>query len=342
MSTENRDANMPAGAGCDGGTLLGFLASVGALVAFTRLFSDKLVTLHWELSLGWRGRIHIDGKALVLAQIQALHSSLTEPSVRDLFTLRKGSDGSAYQTITKIEIDHAADYLSAALEREVKVCRHSSATLAGWFIDQRDEDSAGASRLCGLTGGSQQNFLETALHLSGFHPKEKERFERVTTAEHLISTLLEVWQFRDRMPGCRWEAQEDRHSALRHAGTTKKHKATGDVDTKGYDGSVCTQRGANRLGIEGMTCFPLMPGVRRAETTGFRSDRKGWVEQFTWPVWECPLTLETVRVLVAHPELTRENPRHQKLFPLGVRGVFRTTRVTKGKGQVSFTIAHGL
>jgi hypothetical protein len=64
--------------------------------------------------------------------------------------------------------------------------------------------------------------------------------------------------------------------------------------------------------------------------------------QFTWPVWECALTLESVRVLFAHPELTEEKPRHQKLLPLGVSNVFRTTRVTKGKGQVSFTIAQEL
>jgi hypothetical protein len=342
MSTKNLYAHLPAGAGPDGGTLLGFLASVGALVAFTRLYAAERVTLHWEQSLGWRGRILIDGKSLIPAQIQALHSSLTEANVRDLFTLRKGGDGVAYQTITKIEIDDAARFLAAALQGDVNIGRHSSATLAGWFMDQLDEKSASGSRLCALTGGSQQNFLETALHLSGFHPKAKDKLERLTTAEHLVSTLLEVWQFREPMPGCRWEAQEDRHSALRHAGTTKKHEARGEVDTKGYDGSVCTQRGANRLGIEAMTCFPLMPGSRRAETTGFRYDREVNRHQFTWPVWECALTLESVRVLFAHPELTEEKPRHQKLIPLGVSNVFRTTRVTKGKGQVSFTIAQAL
>ena len=342
MSTEKPYTNLPAGAGPDGGTLLGFLASVGALVAFTRLYADKRVTLHWEQSLGWRGRILIDGKSPIPEQIQALHSSLTGENVLDLFTFRKGSDGSAYQTITKIEIDDAARFLAGALQGDVNVRRHSSATHAGWFMDQLDEKSACASRLCALTGGSQQNFLETALHLSGFHPKAKDRPERLTTAEHLLSTLFEVWQFKEPMPGCRWEAQEDRHSTLRHAGTTKKHEAKGEVDTKGYDGSVCTQRGANRLGIEAMTCFPLMPGARRAETTGFRYNREDGGHQFTWPVWECPVTVETVRVLVAHPELTKEKPSHRTLLPLGVCGVFRCIRITKGKGQVSFTIANAL
>lgn len=342
MNTQNPYAHLQAGAGPDGGTLLGFLASVGALVAFTRLYADKRVTLHWEQSLGSRGRILIDGQPLNLAQIQSLHSNLTEAVVRDSFTLRKGTDGGAYATITKIEVSDAAGFLAAALQGDVDARRRSCATRAGWFVDQLDKKSSSASRLCALTGGSQQEFLKTALDLSGFNSKSKDRLERITTEEHLHSTLLEVWQFKEPMPGCRWEAQEDRHSALRHARSNKEHKAEERIGTMGYTGSVCTQRGANRLGIEAMACFPLMPGSRRGETTGFRYNKDEGRHQFTWPLWECPLTLESVRVLVAHPELTEGKPSHQKLLPLGVTGIFRTTRLTTPKGQVSFTIAQAL
>jgi hypothetical protein len=342
MNTENPYGHLQAGAGPDGSTLLGFLASVGALLAFTRLYADKRVTLHWEQSLGWRGRILIDGQPLDLAQTQTLHSSLTAAVVRDSFTLRKGSNGGAYATVTKIEVSDAARFLAASLQGEVDAGRRSCATLAGWFVDQLDKKSASASQLCALTGGSQQEFLKTALDLSGFSSKPKDRLERTTTEEHLHSTLLDIWQYREPMPGCRWEAQEDRHSALRHARSNKEHKAEEGIETMGYTGSVCTQRGANRLGIEAMACFPLMPGSRRAETTGFRYDKEQRRHQFTWPVWECPLTLESVRVLVAHPELTQGKPTHQKLLPLGVSNVFRTTRLTTPKGQVSFTIAQAL
>lgn len=342
MSIENPYAYLQPGAGPDGGTLLGFLASVGALVAFTRLYAAKRVTLRWEQSLGWRGRILIDGQPLVPEQIQALHSGLTEATVRGSFTLRKGTDGGVYATITQIEVDDATRFLETALEADPHAGQQSCAMLTGWLADQPDEESASSSRLCALTGGSQQNFLETALHLSGFHPKEKERLQRATTSDHLRSTLLEVWQFKEPMPGCRWEAQEDRHSALRHARSNQKHQAERNLKREDYNGLVCTQRGANRLGIEAMACFPLIPGSRRAETTGFRYDKEENRHEFTWPVWECPLTLESIRVLVAHPELTKERPSCQKLIPLGVSNVFRSTRVTKGKGQVSFTIAQAL
>jgi len=342
MSSENSYAHLQAGAGPDGGTLLGFLASVGALVAFTRLYADKRVTLHWERSLGWRGRILIDDQLLNLAQIKTLHSSLTDAVVRDSFTLRKDSDGEAYGTVTKIEISDAARFLAAVLQGDVDARQRSCAALAGWFVDQLDKKSASASRLCALTGGSQQEFLKTALDLSGFNSKPKDKLERIATQEHLHSTLLEVWQFKEPMPGCRWEAQEDRHSALRHARSNEEHKAKTGVETMGYTGSVCTQRGANRLGIEAMACFPLIPGSRRAETTGFRYNKEEGRHQFTWPVWECPLTLESVRILVAHPELVEEKPSQRELLPLGVIGIFRTTRLTTPKGQVSFTIAQAL
>ena len=136
MSTEKPYAHLPAGAGPDGGTLLGFLASVGALVAFTRLYADKRVTLHWEQSLGWRGRILIDGRPLNLAQIYTLHSSLTYAVVRDSFTLRKGADGGIYATITQIEVSDANRFLETALKANVNAGRQSCATLTGWLADQ--------------------------------------------------------------------------------------------------------------------------------------------------------------------------------------------------------------
>ena len=43
-----------------------------------------------------------------------------------------------------------------------------------------------------------------------------------------------------------------------------------------------------------MACFPLMPDLRRAETTGFRYDKEEGRHQFTWTVWDCPLTLDSV------------------------------------------------
>jgi hypothetical protein len=341
MSTRTPYSNLAPGAGPDGGTLLGFLASLGALVAFTRLYSQKKVTLHWEQSLGWRGRILINQAKVSDDNLGKLHELLvTSKSAKEKFTLKRGDGNKTYKTITKIDLDDASKFLRGALDHgDNDERRASCSTYASWFLDQLDQRDTSSTKLCALTGGSQQNLLENALHLSGFHKNTKERGERMTTSVHLKTTLLDVWEYKESMPGCRWEAQEDRHSALRHARSNKTHKAAKGIDTFGYDGSICTQRGANRLGIEALACFPLMPTQYRAETPGFRYDKEERKHQFTWPIWEPPLSLNTVRVLFSHPELIERVPNLSKLYPLGVAALFRTTRITKSKGQVSFTIA---
>ena len=338
MSTSSPYSNLPPGSGPDGGTLLGFLASIGALVVFTRIYPSKKITLHWEQSLGWRARLLIDMEQLTTEHLTSLHGFLIDGRNRNRFTLCKRLGGERYKTISKLELSDATRFLTEAIKSNPAHERNDlCSSYGGWFSDQPDEKEASATKLCALTGGSQQNFLETALDLSGFHKNEK-REQRSTTVENLRETLLSPWSYKDPMPGCRWEAQEDRHYALRHRNPTKHHRGEGQET---YDGLVRTQRGANRLGIEALSIFPLMPKRVRAETPGFRFDREcGY--QFTWAIWDCPLTLDAVRLLVAHPELVEGKPNMHELRSLGIRALFRSTRITKGKGQVSFTIARPL
>lgn len=336
MNPNNPYADLPPGSGPDGSSLLGFLASVGALVSFTTIYPDKKVTLHWEQSLGWRGRILIDGVRLGDTEITKLHEHLTHNSNKELFELKKGRESDRYKTITKVELSDVRAYLEIAILEADKPKRNRlCSTYQGWFLDFVEDKTTSSSKLCALTGGSQQNFLETALHLSGFHEKEKERAERVTANKHLESTLFEPWKYEEPMPGCRWDPQEDRQYALRHRDPTQLHKGE---RRSNYDGKVRTQRGANRLGIEALSVFPLMPKVKRAETPGFSYSRDAG-HMFTWPIWETPLTLAPIRVLMSHPRLTIKEPNLAALSPLGVSAVFRVRRIVKNERQVSFTIA---
>lgn len=342
MNTDNPYADLPPGSGPDGSSLLGFLSAVGALVSFTTIYPDKKVTLHWEQSLGWMGRILIDGKQIEDQEINELYKYLTKESTRETFNLEKEQGSNHYKTITKLGLSDAQRYLEEALQESNKTKRYNlCSTYAGWFLNLNENNAASSSKLCALTGGSQQNFLETALHLSGFHEKHKDRDARITTKDHLQTTLFEPWKYQEPMPGCRWEAQEDRHYALRHRDPTQVHKSEGAKD---YDGKVRTQRGANRLGIEALSIFPLIPNTKRAETPSFSYSREsGYV--FTWPIWASPLTLASIRVLVAHPELTSKEPRLDILSPLGVSALFRVERIKKGEPpaqQVSFTISEAL
>lgn len=335
MNPNNPYADLPPGSGPDGSSLLGFLSSVGALASLTTIYTDKKVTLHWEQSIGWRGRILIDGSRIADPEITDLHEHLTNKYNEELFGLKIGQGTDRYKTITKLELNDAERYLKDAIQQADRDKRGLfCSSYSGWFLDLSEDKTASSSKLCALTGGSQQNFLETALHLSGFHEKKKERDARITTKEHLRTTLLESWKYEEPMPGCRWDAQEDRQYALRHRDPTQIHKSKVKSDS---DGKVRTQRGANRLGIEALSVFPLMPNTQRAETPGFFYIREvGHV--FSWPIWDRPLTLTSVRVLMGHPQLTSKDPELESLSPLGVIALFRVKRLVKDKGQVSFTI----
>lgn len=339
MNHNNPYADLAPGSGPDSSSLLGFLSAVGALVSFTTIYTDRKVTLHWEQSLGWRGRILIDDDRPGDEELTKLHEHLTSDDNKARFELKKGQGNEQYKTITKLEQSDARMHLQRAiLETEKSKRFNLCSTYASWFLDLCEDKVASSSKLCALTGGSGQNFLETALHLSGFHEKPKDRLARNTTKEHLHATLLEPWKYQESMPGCRWDAQEDRHYALRHRNPTQSHKGEEKND---HDGKVRTQRGANRLGIEALSIFPLMPNAKRAETPGFSySKERG--HRFTWPIWDSQLTLPAVHVLIGHPSLTNKEPKIEDLSPLGVKAVFRVKRLVKDKGQVSFTISEPL
>ncbi len=336
MTTESKYSDLLKGAGPDGSNLLGFLSAVGALVACTNIFRKQPVTLHWEQSLGWRARILIDDEALTTGQIEAIHEELTDKNNRKRFTLQKTNGNKPYPTITKIDPSDATNYLKESIEKGMSKRSLYSDTLSGWFSDlpdDKDSKKASSTQLCALAGASNQNFLKVALELSGKSNQE----DRVTCVEHLQNTLLEVWRFEDPMPGCRWDSQEDRHYALRHRNPTKKHK--GNDRSSSYDGSIRTQRGANRFGIEALSVFPLIPTGRRVETPGFCYMTQDRSHCFTWPVWKDALSLDVLRTLIAHRELTRERPNLKELQPLGVVELFRCRRFTKGQGQVSFSVS---
>lgn len=352
MSTENPYAQLPAGAGPDGGTLLGFLASVGALVAFTRVYARKRVTLHWQPSLGWRGRVLIDQKLPSKENFQELHRYLTSRIHHRWYNLTVSTwvgdpkkKRSRYENPDQVSTADCLLSCGKAVYKHGPKSREIHDRFASMFSPFHHDDAKWVSgtKLCAL-GSSKQYFFEHARQLSqsriapilakGGKVKNQTTIDRDTgtAVSDLERTLLDRWTNPDFKPGMRWEAAEDRHHALRHL----------EPDKSKITNLIRTQRGANRLGIEAMACFPVIPGSRRAETTGFRYDKEVRRHQFTWPIWDCPLTLESVRVLVAHSELAEGKPSHRKLLSLGVSSVFRTTRVTKDKGQVSFTIANAV
>ena len=88
-------------------------------------------------------------------------------------------------------------------------------------------------------------------------------------------------------------------------------------------------RGANRLAVETLPLLPTVPGSKRTETTGFT--RRDKATLFTWPIWDCALSLEVIRSLLALGEVQHSEPDRAKLRAMGVVEVYRSRRITTGK-----------
>jgi hypothetical protein len=145
-----------------------------------------------------------------------------------------------------------------------------------------------------------------------------------TKREHLHRSLFQPWTYSDGRPSMRWDPVDDRRYALR-------------ADDPSDNTSIRTERGANRLAIEALPCFPTMPSGRTLRTTGFLERRRGSEETFRWALWSPASSLDTVRALVAHEALYAERPAADRLELMGVTVLLECRRVRKEDGYVNFT-----
>jgi hypothetical protein len=154
--------------------------------------------------------------------------------------------------------------------------------------------------LCVITGDGHQHFLGFMRELCG-----------QVTPEHLRATLFATWQYREEGRSFRWDPGEDRRYALRASDPSK-----------GPDKSIPSMWGANRLAFEALACLPCYPRGRRLQTTGFQEERV-----FHWPLWDPPVTLTTLRAVLAHPAVLDRDAA-----TLAAMGVFAIA--ASGKTQV--------
>jgi hypothetical protein len=144
-----------------------------------------------------------------------------------------------------------------------------------------------------------------------------------TTVEHLQRALFEPWRYVDPPPTMRWDAADDRRHAYR-----ADDPATSSI------APIRTERGANRLAIEALPCFPLVPQGSRPGAVGFTRAARRWT--LRWPIWTEAIPLNTIRSLLTHP-LVLDAPRsHTALFRLGVSEVFLAERADRGSGKFTF------
>jgi hypothetical protein len=176
-----------------------------------------------------------------------------------------------------------------------------------------------------MTSGKQE-FLKEARNLANRLVEGVSIGRRKkTSAEMFREALFGPWRYEDPQHSLGWDPSTERLHALRAKSPTKEA-------SEGVSGAVW-------LAFEALPLFPCFLTEGRLATTGFHTEgstRQERVTYLTWPLWEFPVPIDTVRSLLSLSELTEENPLGI-LRARGIEAVFRCERY-KVKTQGSYFI----
>jgi hypothetical protein len=296
--------------GLDGGSPLGFLATLGVLRTSALAWPERAVQLVWsDRDGGWRPRLFLHPSIDEEAWLEGLDHRLRDTIGHDAFKLADDLNV-RIATFRKVALEAAArsrpderrhaDFLAAFGSDAVETVANGKKT--GDISD---------TALRTMSGAGHQHFL-------GF----MRALVADTRVEHLRRALLMSWQYDDPMENhtMRWDPTDDVRYALRW------RNSSGDPERK-RSGAVW---GANRFAIEGLALLPTAPVQRRLQTTGF-TQRKGQGTTWTWPIWNVPIGQDGVRSLLALAQLQEPCPDRAWLAAMGIAEVYRCQRITQGK-----------
>ena len=287
--------------GLDGANPLAFLAALGVLRGLNIAWPDRLVQLSWTERDAWRPCLHADREAISrddvldgLTSFADLRSGHEALDIGDNLTLSPDR----FREAAKAAAGSSTGYLAGRARADF-IAGFGCEAVTGRNDEVRD------TALRTLRGAGHQHFLKTMRDLA--ECADADSFERC---------LFHPWTRGDRRLSLRWDPEDDRRYALRWRDPSK--------DVAG------TEWGANRLAFEAIPLFPVAPVGRTLATTGFRGARAGDTF-FTWPIWDVPVNLDTVRSILSLDELQQDTPDRHRLNPMGVREVFRSQRMNAGR-----------
>lgn len=321
--------------GMNGATLLGFLAAMGSL----RLLSEEHPTAQmWFDPDGDRARLRVDNleaQDAITACITGYYFS--QDRAKELFLLGKAEmPKSVLNEGDASEIPSVAQLAKVATQQPRSTgTRLISGLLCDGLTKNKDDSCAAETVLCAANGASHQKMFQTIRDLAGIEISHGIRWSPpLVTADHLRTSLTEVWSFVDvvpdgidwmgnRKPTLRWDESAERLHALR------LNEPTADPEP------FSTQLGAYALATAALGCFPTFP-VRRGSLTSFtrRQDQSELV--FHWPLWKIPATLATIQAIHLSGEALRAPGSARSR---GVYRLMRARRQTQEKGKLTFQSA---
>lgn len=157
-----------------------------------------------------------------------------------------------------------------------------------------------ATPICFVTGSGHQYFLDTARQLI-----------TKVDEQQIHDALFKEPAFKDEKLSMRWDPIEDRRYALMWSDPSSL--------------AAMTNWALNLLAYRGLQLFASFPTPFGLRTTCFDRTR-----YFTWPIWECSLTVHVLRSLLNSPLLLGGADDFRKIAACGVRAVFRSERLVVG------------
>jgi hypothetical protein len=179
-----------------------------------------------------------------------------------------------------------------------------------------------------MTAG-QQRFLKSAKDVADSLDPNQLASRRQTT-EARMQELGEAYRVALNGP---WSYQDEYHSLGWDPATEGLYALS---DSSPSDAGARSVRAALWLAFESLPLFPSVPTSvpigNRLHTTGF--DRAGTA--FTWPIWEPPLSLETLRIMLGSTEFDDATKNVSILQARGVCAVMRSQCVRDANGRGTF------
>ncbi len=251
--------------GLDGTNPLGFFASLGVMICYES--QDLKPTIWWSADVA--------PHALLSAEFsidRTVRTALeTIATWKDSPTLNpRNSDGSHILKGDELKLTgkEIRNYLSYAIHGD------RSERLASSLIAEGSLDNSGRAKPTDFyfTAG-QQKFLAIARKILSS-----------VTYEDLKLALSGPWLDDRELPSFGWDVRDDRMYALRAIDPSTDKKLTNP--------------GVEALALLGLSLYPVFAGKQRTETQGCSGTWKSGI--FSWPLWNQPATLNTVKSLVSH------------------------------------------
>jgi hypothetical protein len=134
------------------------------------------------------------------------------------------------------------------------------------------------------------------------------------TSEAIAEALWGPWRYRDRVHALGWDPDGERLHAYEAQSPTK---------TK-----AVSVMAAIWLAFEALPLFPTAAVAGHLAVGGFDRAQQ-WL---SWPLWDAPLALPTVRSLLSLADLTLPHPPTERLQAMGIGCVYRSWRAQRQYG----------